>query len=822
MSTALEGIRVLDLADRSATMAGRILADLGAEVILVEPPAGSPVRALRPFLDDEAGPDRSFAHLYFNANKASVVLDPTSDPDSFLALVATADVVLETERPGRLDELGLSHERLLAAKPDLIHISVTPHGLDGPWRDRLGTDLTAAASGGLLAVSGQSRGTPVQGGADPSYVMAGLGAASAALIALTDRDGSATDDGDEQGPTGGVHIDISVQEAATMAVMQTSNPTHWAWRGRVPGRPGLSAAMRCADGGYVSHFLRPDRFERFIQWLDDTGVEHELTTDDWELSLLTAPRTKDNPVVAATLELASKLTRDEFADGALEADIVCLPVFDFTDVAGHEQYLVNEQFVDVAHEPLGRALSFVRSPVDGMGDGVDIARAPTLGEHQHLLDDLAPASTVAVTSSTATAPSAAARPKDPARALEGIRVVDFGWVLAAPIGTRLLASFGAEVIRVESERKPDSMRSQPGPDGRPDPDLGGLYNTVNAGKKSLAIDLSHPEGLDLVKDLIATADVVVNNFRPGAMARMGLGFDVLTDVKPDVVLLNLPGAHPKGPWAVRSSMGNILMAASGFNMLTGFDGEPPRGIGIPYPDFTSPHLLVTTILAALRHRDRTGGGQEIGLTQLSSFLALMGAEWMGFRASGELPARRANRDPNHCPHGVYPTTKADDDPGRDAWVAVAVAADRPDQWPALCRALGRPELIEDPRFATHDDRKANEDELDAIVAGWTSGLDKWKAAAALQEVGVAAAPVEHLADTYERDPHLRGHYQIVHQPVQPDVDIPIDREMAQWRGAELVLRRAPAMGEHNEQVVREMLGRSEEDYIRLIVDEILG
>ena len=227
---------------------------------------------------------------------------------------------------------------------------------------------------------------------------------------------------------------------------------------------------------------------------------------------------------------------------------------------------------------------------------------------------------------------------------------------------------------------------------------------MNAGKKSLAVDLSSERGLDLLKELIATADVVVNNFRPGAMERMGLGYDVLCSLKPDIVSLNLPGAHRVGPWAVRSSMGNILMAASGFNMLTGFEGERPRGLGVAYPDFTSPHLLTATILAAVAKRDRTGEGQELHLTQLSGMVSLLGADWMRYAATGEQPPRRANRDPNHCPHGVYPATPSEH--SDDEWVTIAVTGD--EQWRSLCELIGRPELIDDPRFATHADRKANE------------------------------------------------------------------------------------------------------------------
>ena len=812
-SAALQGIRVLDLANRSAAFAGRILADLGAEVIMVEPPGGGSIRGEGPFLGDAPGLEHGYAHQYLNANKRSVILDIEQDKTRFLALVATADVLIDTEAPGRLDDLGLDHDTLRGVSPGLIQISVTPFGLDGAWRDRTANDLVAGATGGLIWLSGEPRSVPVQGGANPSYTMASLAAASAATIALTARNRSARN-GDapktDNSPLG-AHIDISLQEATAMAAMQTATPSQWTWHGRIPRRPGLSNALRCADGGHVGLLVRPDRFDSFLAWCDRVGIDHSMTMDDWEWSLLSAPR-KDNPVAAATLALAAALGRDDFAAGALEADLVCLPVLGFDDLESHEQYVVNEQFLTVDHEALGCELGFVRSPVDAMADGITIGPAPTLGQHQDLLTDLAP-----ISEQITALPASARHDSNPATALAGIRVVDLGWVLAAPIGTRILASFGAEVIRVESANKPDSMRSQLGPDGKPDPDLGGLFNTVNAGKKGLAVDLTQPRGLDLLKELIATADVVVNNFRPGAMERMGLGFDVLQSLKDDIVSLNLPGAHRKGPWAVRSSMGNILMAASGFNMLTGFDGERPRGMGIAYPDFTSPHLLTATILAALQQRDLTGAGQELHLTQLSGMVSLLGVEWMAYAATGEQPARRANRDPNFCPHGIYPATGSEH--SDDEWVAIAVTGD--DQWQALCELMQRPDLAIDARFGSHELRKANEPSVDEVVTAWTKDLDKWECAAACQAAGIAAGPVEHLADTYERDPQLRDHYQIVHQPSAPSVEIPIDREPARWRGVDHRLLRAPGMGEHNEQVVRQLLGYSEESYIQLVIDGVL-
>lgn len=802
MSRALAGVRVLELADRSAALGGRVLADLGAEVILVEPPDGAPVRHEAPFLEDRPGVERAFAHLYLNTNKRSVVLDldAPGDHTRFLSLVATADVLLDTQPPGRLEALGLGHAALRAVRPALVQCSVTPFGLTSPWRDRKANDLVAGAAGGLIQVSGEPDGIPMQGGAHPSYIMAGLAAASAITVALHQRDFG-------NGGGAGAHIDLSLQEATALTVMQTAWPAQWPWQGRIPARPGLSAALECRDGKYVNLLVRPDRFRGFIAWADAVGVPHDMTADDWHWARLDAPR-RNNPVTALTRRLAEALTRDEFVAGALEADIICLPVLDFPDLEREPQYRENDQFFELEHEVLGVPLGYVRSPVDAMADGVTFRRAPLLGEDQTLLDALPQRSPP---------PPRAPVSAHPSGALSGVRVVDFGWVLAAPIGTRLLASFGAEVIRIESSGRPDSMRSQPGPDGQPHPNLGGLYNSVNAGKKSFTVDLTKPAGLALVKALIASADVVVNNFRPGVMARLGLGYDVLRTLKDDIVLLNLPGAHRNGPWARHPSTGNILMAASGFNALTGFPGERPRGIGVAYPDFTSPHLLVATILAALRQRRDTGTGQELHLTQLSSMLALLGCEWMAYRATGRQPPRNANRSPNHCPHGIYPATH--DDAGLDAWVAIAVDGD--DQWAALCGVLECPELAGDARFANHAARKANEDAVDALVREWTRTRDKWAIADALQAAGIAAAPVEHLSDLLERDPQLPGHYQAVRQPEAPDVDIVIDREAARWVGHDLVLQRAPLLGEHNGYVVQELLGRSDEAFARLVVDEVL-
>jgi crotonobetainyl-CoA:carnitine CoA-transferase CaiB-like acyl-CoA transferase len=794
----LSGIRVLDLADASAALTGRLLADLGAEVILVEGPEGAPLRRRGPFVDDLAGPGRAFGHLYFNANKRSLVLD-RKDPstrDVFEKLVASADVLIETVALADREREGLDDKTLRRLNPRLIHAAVTPFGPDGAWRHWRGGDLVAEASSGLLWLCGERKEPPWHGSGRPAFSMASLAATTGILAALTARD--------RQPGSGGAQLEISLQEAAAMAALQSATPTFWSWFGRIPGRPALSNALQCRDGGWVGLLVRPVSFGKFCEWVREAGIPTQLSEDDAHWAELYAPR-KGNPVARVLLELAARYDRDDFADRAAEAETICLPILDFASMEDHPQLAANHQFSQLESRDLGRPLSFSRSALDAVQGRVEIREAPPQGADSEPI--------LAALAAQSVSPPRAELELDPYRALEGIRVVDFCWVLAGPLGTRLLANFGAQVIRLESSRRIDGMRSQSGPDGEPHRDLGGLFNTANAGKLSLTVDLTTTRGRELVLDLVARADVVTNNFRPGTLDRMGLGYAALCQAKPDIVLLNLPGLHEKGPWSQRPSTGNVVMAASGLNMLMGFPHQRPRGYGVAYPDFTSPYLLASCVMAGLRLRDQTGQGREMNLSQLSATISLLGPEWMQYAWSHENPGPSANRDANACPHGVYPAR------GEDEWLALAIEEER--GWTELCALMDRPELAEDPRFVHHGARKTNEDELDAIVSAWTSRHDRWELAEQLQASGIAAAPVENLQDTYERDPQLGSHYQRIRHPLAPDLDLPIDREAIRFAGREHSISRAPMWGEHNEFVVREILGRDEAEYVRLVLDGVL-
>ncbi len=366
--TALAGVRVLDLADESAIFTSRVLADLGADVIRVEPPDGGRVRRLAPFLDDAPGMERSLVHLAHDAGKRSVALDwrAPAGADVLRRLVATADVLVETEPPESLATRGLGHDDLIALRPDLIHVSVTPFGQQGPWRDRKTSDLVAAAAGGLLWVSGDPADPPTQMGADASYKLASLVALAGVMVALHGR-----------GANGGrgVWLDVSIQQAVAMACVQTSNPNHWLWNRHIPGRPGLPGALVCADGRFATLNVMADGFPAFLDWAREAGLASDLSDADWE-------RVRGQRGGRGLLRgLAKSLPRETFLREAWARGLHALPIQSFEDLAACSHFAATGQFLEVPHEPLGRALGLPRSALAAVSGTRVRGRAPLLGEH---------------------------------------------------------------------------------------------------------------------------------------------------------------------------------------------------------------------------------------------------------------------------------------------------------------------------------------------------------------------------------------------------------------------------------------------------------
>lgn len=382
--------------------------------------------------------------------------------------------------------------------------------------------------------------------------------------------------------------------------------------------------------------------------------------------------------------------------------------------------------------------------------------------------------------------------------LAGVRVLDFTWMIAGPLGTRLLSNFGAEVLKVESYNRVDRIRETgPHPDAPWSFNEDGVFNDCNTGKRSILLNLNVPEGKDLARQLVAVCDVVAANFTGNRMDRWGLGYDDLVKVRPDLIFLNMPVFESAGPRQRWTGIGTHVNALSGINALSGFPDQPPYGLGVIYPDFAgNPYHAMAAVLAALLNRDRGGGGQFIELSQYESTASILGPALLGYQVTGENPERIGNHSPRACPHNVYPCA------GEDRWLALEVTDDR--TWQALCATLDRLDWAADERLASVAGRLAHQEELDLAIAAYTRLADRDELAQRLQSHGVAAAPVNNLAETLA-SPWFADEYftkmlgpegcvfTTAGEPIRPHLQ-------------PHPLVRAPLMGEHTDAVLHSLLG----------------
>jgi len=407
-------------------------------------------------------------------------------------------------------------------------------------------------------------------------------------------------------------------------------------------------------------------------------------------------------------------------------------------------------------------------------------------------------------------PGAPARPG----ALAGLRVVELTAAMAGPWIGRFLAWCGADVIRVESKRRPDVVRLYVPPRARElgtQERLSPWFTDWNAGKRFVALDLTRPRAVELAKRLVAKSDVVIENYATGVIRKLGLDYEVLRGVRPDLVMLSTSGLGASGPHASWVSWGPNIEALSGLARLSGFPGRACTITQFALPDVTSALHGLVAVLCALDHRRRTGEGSYVALSQLEATIASFGHVLLEGLANGREPPQRGNRAPHAAPHGVYRCL------GEDRWVAIAVEGE--DAWRRLCGATGRPEWAADPRFATLAARLAHQDALDAEVEAWTRGQDAYAAMERLQAAGVAAGVVQDVRDQLERDPQLRarGHFE----------ELPhLAKGRVVANGVPLGLTGTPgasgasgaAVGEHNEEVFRGLVGLGEAEYREAVAD----
>jgi benzylsuccinate CoA-transferase BbsF subunit len=388
------------------------------------------------------------------------------------------------------------------------------------------------------------------------------------------------------------------------------------------------------------------------------------------------------------------------------------------------------------------------------------------------------------------------------RPLDAVRVLDFTWVVAGPVTTRILADLGAEVIKIERRGSLDFGDRR-----------GGLSGTLMRGKKSVLLDLNDPRGLDLARRLAALSDVVIDNFSARVMTNLGLDYEALVKLRPDVICVRMTGFGLTGPDRDHVSYGPTLQALTGYTLLMAEPGAPPAGFGYSYSDLAGGNLGALAVLAALWRRRQTGRGQLVDLAQLEAVASLVGPMLLDGGTSA--PAGNASQEGPAAPHGVYPCA------GKDRWIAITVFGDA--EWQRLADAIGSPAWTRDTRFATLAGRLAHAAELDRLVEGWTREQSAEDAMARLQAAGVAAGLVANAEDLCVRDPQLaaRGHF--VEVPTPEGGTVRMD-------GPPFILSENPArvsgpgplLGEHTEEVLSQLLGLGPDEIAALREARVVG
>ncbi len=784
-----DGLRVLDLTDERGQLAAMVLASVGADVVLAEPPDGSPARRLAPFAGDVADVERSAWHLAFNRGKRAVTVDRLDPTDgALLALIAGADVVIESAPPGtfRWDELVAA-----TGNRGLVLVSITPFGQTGPKAGYAATDLVIEASACELALNGDPERPPVRVSVPQAYLNAALDAAYGAMVAVWER-----------ARTGrGQHVDVSAQESTAMITQGLMLAA--AYEAPLPQRVGagvkvgpihLRWVFRCADG-YVTNTLllgpHAPFLRRLLDWMIEEGdADPALRAVDWEHYVQLR---FDGAVDGSELdELQDRIdafclrrSKAELLAGGLTRRVLFAPCASVDELYASEQLAARGYWAEVD------GLRLPGPFADAPGVLRPLGRAPRLGEH-----DVA---TVTAAWTPRQPPLPFVAPDLRRAPLEGVKVVDLTWFMAGPATTRMLADWGATVVRVESARRPHGGRgSGPHLRGEAGPDNGGYGLTHNSGKLGLALDLSRPESRPVLEDLLRWADVFVINYSPRAVRSMDLEASTLLAINPGLVAVSTCLMGQTGPLAELAGFGNLSAAIAGFYELTGWPDLPPVGPLIAYTDVVAPRFTACAILAALAARDRTGEGSVIDLSQAEASLWLLSPALVDAQANGRVPRRVGNDDPNHDPHGVFATAQD----GR--WVAVACATE--EQRAALAAVLGA---------------AGGPGSWNGAVAAWCARRSAEEVEACLQAVGVPAhavnGPVECWADPQL---HHRGQFQRLAHPVHGEVIVQGPR-LRFSRSETPVRRAAPPIGEDTFLVLSELLGYDSDRIADLAAAEVL-
>jgi crotonobetainyl-CoA:carnitine CoA-transferase CaiB-like acyl-CoA transferase len=799
----LAGVRVLDLLDGLGELGTRYLADLGADVIRVEPPGGGRSRGLAPCVDGV-----SLRYLTHNAGKRALEADlaTAAGQGRLLRLAATADIIFEPGPAGWLAASGITPQQLRARYPALVVVSVSDFGWTGPYRDWQATEQVLLAMAGVLSRSGLAGRAPLIPPGQLASESVALQAAWVALAAYLQR--LRTGSGD--------HADVSAFEAtaltldpgfgiggsATAGVSAGAGP-----RGR-PDARHLYPIFRCADGWVRICVLSARQWAGMFRWL---GEPAELS--DPALAAIGARHRAAAALMPAYERHFAGLLREEAVAQGQQHGVPTAALLTLAEVAQSEQFRDRRAFAELPLDASqGRAGRVVRVP-DGLAE-IDGQRAglrgpvPAAGEHTAgILAGLAAGDG----EPAAGEPVAGLAAADGVLPLAGMRVLDLGVIVVGAELGRLLADLGAEVIKVENRAFPDGSRQALAGEV-----IGAGFAAGHRNKSSIGLNLRDERGKDLFRALAARSDIVLSNFKPGTLESLGLGYADLAAVNPGIIMADSSAFGPTGPWSRRMGYGPLVRASSGLTDLWRYpdDEGSYSDASTIFPDHVGARVSAVAVLAKLIERRRTGRGGTVSVAQAETILGELSAEIALESVAPGAVTAGGSAVPADAPHGVYPCA------GDDEWVVITVRGDA--DFAALAGALGQPELAGVPGCATAAGRAARRAQLDAIMAAWTRSRSPREAAAALQAAGVPAGPMlritEHLSD-----PHLaaRGFLTPTRHPLLAG-PVPGERASAVFeRLPDPPLRPAPLAGEQTRELAGRLLGLTAAAIQSLVDDGIL-
>jgi len=795
--------RVLDVTDHRGLLAGHILAQLGADVVQMELPGGNTGRRQPPFNADWRDSESSCYWAAYASGKRSIVCDPVTDPATWNSLVSSADILVESAAPSEGRPAWLDPDALAAIHPRLIHVSITPFGLTGPKRDWHDSELTLWAAGGPLLLTRDHDGRPLRISVPQAYLHGAATAAGAALIAHAERLRSGK----------GQHIDLSILQTlpqCTLGAVLAQSVGHENFvpkpgpvsSGGKAGPMDLSGSgsltrrskWPVADGLAEMHLAMgpatgPSTNKLFASMIDEGALPEAF--HDWDWTTL-HERLESGDITWSMIEEARNhvsafLLRFKKADLmqiAIDRGIRIAPIDTIADMLSSRQfaarnYLANVEGADGTYTlPWGFAGNWP-------GAFASPSAAPELDAHrEQILADWA--------ASEAPETMSAEPSRQP---LEGVKVLDLAWVVAGPLIGRNLADYGATVIRVESSKRVETARLMgPFPDGQYDVQRSGLYETCNAGKLGLSLDMSRPEARDIVRSLAQWADVVVESFTPGQMARWGLSYDELAKLNPGLIMVSTSLTGQSGPFSKYSGYGNHGAAIAGFQHIVGNRDAAPVGPYGPYTDFVAPRFGIPATLAALDHRRRTGKGCWLDVSQTEAGVQFLAAQIAETSATGRVQGAMGNRDLAKAPHGVFRTE------GDDRWIAIAVQTD--EQW-ARFAALAQ---IDERSWDTIEGRKRDEDAIEARIEAWTSAQTVEALETSLQECGVPAHRLTSIEE-FALDPQFVARKHLVTMPHAISGSTVIEASPFELRRTPATyMHSAPCYGRDNVEVLRDILG----------------